>query len=1256
MGWEMKSLRLPQLFVQANDSAARPHKTVKTDHVVEAGLAEEPRTTQVNRRSTGCGEPPTTAADGPTAAAKIPPWNPIERYRSDKNSFPDYGKPGDANMNDRLKKISQNFAFGNWLNGRVSQPDAPAKAQKRVNDFAHENTPKRPRTEDDTSHDVHSTPSSSGQPERSVAASSAQRKGAHDALSLRSSADRSANGRGLEEYRSTEHRVGVGKHSRPRRKEKARRPSDGLVDGGAEACSQKSNLSARYKPRNNLLSLRKPSDDPIQDDEELEVTNGPVARASVINGRPNVKTATGNAVYTASKFTSVVDESDDELSADQPAHANPRSQRQTGSVIQATNGRKRPTEIVIDEESQILPAAKRRTQPSNRGDISRTTFASGAARVFDDRGGLRVNRAVCGPSYVYLAQGGVHGASGKECILVPNTKGNSPFEAVDAVTRKPIDDLVWLTPKTSKVTHISHARNSMTVKIAKSLDATAELKTGSVLYLGFDNAHEAERFVTRFCSVSGIAVRDNMNIDTLDKEMDNKLLQVVDFNQQKAKRVPDTDVQYLEHKESTSNRSNPKSSARSAGLVTPHSQQAVHRRPIRVQMRAENPGSAEGSTRAKVFAHDTTSLTPEQEKKLREDFGDDSQSECEPRRIARNEERWQTPSRAGTSQPELRSQRNLRSAGPKPKSPSPAVERWTDKHPNWADDWKIDLVYERTVVGKSDVERLDEGQLLNDEIISFYLKFLHKQLEDRDEQLAKKVYCFNSFFWEKLKPKRGAVNYEGVRNWTAKVDLLSFDYIIVPINEHAHWYVAIICNAKELLSSQETTSEADEPGSDKPQDQDEVSEVTANDTMKKIAVDVSHISIEDEPAETASKEQEDDRRTAAAKKTKAPKKGNPRKYDPQATRVITLDSLDGTHSAVSTALKIYLQHEIEAKKGLRVEAPATIGMSARDIPTQPNFTDCGVYLLGYMREFMKDPDKFATNILQREERTWNFDAPTLRGEIRDLIFKLQKEYQQDQERMRRERAQFKRQKPKQQGLAMTPGLPSRSSDEPPLRESPAPPSGSAANSRQVTPVPAERSVSGPAIDRDIRPAQEEPQPHLPPPTAGDTSVNINNVSMIVNVDESIEEIKAHSPLITPASKPVESIELDSGDEAPEQPAASETPSTRHMPQNASTRTATPGTAYDDRKFLPPLSSSSARSSPGKAEPSKRSVNREDLDVVETAESHLGSKYARKHGVAKGKVMKSEVIPSSSEEEAGGKEVKKKKKKKKKSPTIDLTLE
>lgn len=741
------------------------------------------------------------------------------------------------------------------------------------------------------------------------------------------------------------------------------------------------------------------------------------------------------------------------------------------------------------------------------------------------------------------------------------------------------------------------------------------------------------------------------NSDALDKEMDRKSFEIVTYHEKKAKEVPDTDVQYLEHKESARNHSNLKSSARSVGPVTPHAQQAIDKRPLRMRMKVDTPGLTEGQIKPKAVAHDITSITPEQVKQLREDFGDESQSELQPRRIVRNEKGWQTPSRASASQPEPRPQRNLRSAGPKPKSLSPAIERWTENHPDWADDWRIDLVYERTVVGTSDVERLDEGQLLNDVIISFYLKYLHKQLEDRDDQMAQKVYFFNSFFWDKLKPKRGTVNYEGVKNWTAKVDLLSFDYIIVPINEHAHWYVAMICNAKDLLSSNNTASESEEPGSDKPRDQvdgaaeDDVSEATANDTMKKIAVDVSHISIEDEPAEAASTHQEEGKRTPAAKKTKAAKRGNPRKYDPKATRVITLDSLDGTHSAVSTALKIYLQHEIEAKKGLRVEAPATIGMSARDIPTQPNFTDCGVYLLGYMREFMKDPDRFATNILQREERTWNFDAPTLRKEIRNLIFKLQKEYQQDQERQRRERAHAKRQRLKPREAPTTPGLHARSSVEPPFRESPAPPPGSAANSRQATPVPAERSLSRAAIDRNTHPAHEEP--HLPPPAAVDTPVNTNNVSMIVNVDESIEENIPHSPAA--ASKPVESIELDSGDDAPEPSAAKRTPMTGHT-RNGGQKTATPAPTYDERKFLSPLPSSPPERPPVKSKPFERGINQDRLDVAKTQGSHSGIPYARRHGAARGRVTKSEIIPSSSEEEAGGKKVKKK------SPTIDLTNE
>ncbi|CZR60261.1 uncharacterized protein PAC_10157 [Phialocephala subalpina] len=143
----------------------------------------------------------------------------------------------------------------------------------------------------------------------------------------------------------------------------------------------------------------------------------------------------------------------------------------------------------------------------------------------------------------------------------------------------------------------------------------------------------------------------------------------------------------------------------------------------------------------------------------------------------------------------------------KPRSPSP--ERWSRVNPNWAQDWRSSIIYPsagkkkgKSIVDKSDIERLDEGEFLNDNIINFYLCWLEHHLEQENPELAKRIYFQNTFFYKRLtqtaKGKRG-INFEAVERWTSKVDLLSFDYIIVPINELSHWYVAIICNASGLL-------------------------------------------------------------------------------------------------------------------------------------------------------------------------------------------------------------------------------------------------------------------------------------------------------------------------------------------------------------------------------------------------------------------------------------------------------------------------
>ena len=135
----------------------------------------------------------------------------------------------------------------------------------------------------------------------------------------------------------------------------------------------------------------------------------------------------------------------------------------------------------------------------------------------------------------------------------------------------------------------------------------------------------------------------------------------------------------------------------------------------------------------------------------------------------------------------------------------PIIERYSKTH-DLGEPWKKPLTYpkmgkKKITVEFSDLERLDEGEFLNDNLLSFYLRFLEHTLEEERPCLAKRVYFFNTFFFATLmnthKGKKG-FNYEGVQKWTRNVDLFTYDYIVVPINEATHWYLAIICNMPAL--------------------------------------------------------------------------------------------------------------------------------------------------------------------------------------------------------------------------------------------------------------------------------------------------------------------------------------------------------------------------------------------------------------------------------------------------------------------------
>ncbi|XP_061073793.1 sentrin-specific protease 6 [Conger conger] len=107
------------------------------------------------------------------------------------------------------------------------------------------------------------------------------------------------------------------------------------------------------------------------------------------------------------------------------------------------------------------------------------------------------------------------------------------------------------------------------------------------------------------------------------------------------------------------------------------------------------------------------------------------------------------------------------------------------------------------VVTNEDLHCLNTGEFVNDVIIDFYLKYL--VLERLRKEDARRIHVFSSFFYKRLNQrerKNGSDSghlpmqkkkHNRVKTWTRHVDLFQKDFVFVPINESAHWYLAVIC-------------------------------------------------------------------------------------------------------------------------------------------------------------------------------------------------------------------------------------------------------------------------------------------------------------------------------------------------------------------------------------------------------------------------------------------------------------------------------
>lgn len=300
-------------------------------------------------------------------------------------------------------------------------------------------------------------------------------------------------------------------------------------------------------------------------------------------------------------------------------------------------------------------------------------------------------------------------------------------------------------------------------------------------------------------------------------------------------------------------------------------------------------------------------------------------------------------------------------------------------------EWLRPVLYPRepptaATVHFQELGRLEEGQWLNDSLIEFSLRYVQGQRP----QLRKDVYIFNTYFYASLtgntgKSSKNAINYEAVRRWTSKIKLFEYNYVVVPINKNLHWYLAIICNLRNVRKT--LGFEDDEAQSDIFSPMHGSGHTSAFDG-KESMMDTStkhmlHLSLRSssDPA---------DQIDEAVRK---PKLRPGSRLQPHDVAIITLDSLENPHPNIVNNLNQYLAAEAQDKIGARIgKLP---GVTAKGIPTQDNAHDCGLYAIEYIRYFMKDPEGFVGKILQREwiiKPDWqNFEPLQMRRQLLNVL-------------------------------------------------------------------------------------------------------------------------------------------------------------------------------------------------------------------------------------------------------------------------------
>jgi sentrin-specific protease 7 len=364
-------------------------------------------------------------------------------------------------------------------------------------------------------------------------------------------------------------------------------------------------------------------------------------------------------------------------------------------------------------------------------------------------------------------------------------------------------------------------------------------------------------------------------------------------------------------------------------------------------------------------------------------------------------------------------------------------------------------------------------------------------LEEKHPPVPNQVYFFNTHFYTALTgATKSRINHKAVERWTRNVDLFNYDFLVIPIHENSHWYLAMVCNlpnlarilAEDELVEIERPEPVVEPRSAglwkdvssilNPRSEDEDERPTLekrhldDDQMHsdELQQDMSPVTLRDGGVFQNSRVHSP---VGRKKRRVMPRK----KFKPDDPMIVILDSLHTPHGQTIQNLKDYLIAEAKSKRSMEITRDSIKGANLKHgIPAQDNFCDCGLFVCGYIDKFMRDPKQFGRKMLAQEfdeQVDWPEMNPSrMRRGIKQLLQGIAKDQQEERVRAKREKKLAKK--------AASNRLPAldTSPPRPTVPPEPSPPAASSAPPTSSYRVPSPSDRSPPAAS------------HGPPPASG----------------------------------------------------------------------------------------------------------------------------------------------------------------------------